>query len=151
MSGRNQANGFRHQRGIAVVELAIVAPFFLLLLLGITELGRALFQYNTLTKSVRDGARYYSSSVFSGNDIAGAVHLVQYGQTVGGSPLLPGNLPAVSIPAPLVDTTGTYVTVSASYDFAFLPGNPLDGILGLFGSAVPDPFVLTATTVMRAI
>ncbi|MDD1622664.1 MAG: pilus assembly protein [Methylococcaceae bacterium] len=151
MSGVTEAKFVRRQRGIATVELAIVAPIFLLMLLGVAELGRALFQYNTLSKAVRDGARYYSGSVLNTNDVAGAVHLVQYGQTVGGSSLLPGSLPTVNIPAPVIDATGTYVTVSASYAFAFLPGNPLDGILGLFGSALPDPFVLTATTTMRAI
>ena len=64
MSGRTQSNGVRRQHGIATVELAIVAPILLLILLGVAEMGRALFQYNTLSKAVRDSARYYSTLSF---------------------------------------------------------------------------------------
>lgn len=150
MSSRMQPKGIRRQHGIAMVELVIVTPILLLLLLGVTEMGRALFQYNTLSKAVRDSARYYSTEVFSGNNIIGAKNLVKYGQTGVGTPLLPG---AYTIPDPvtMIDATGTYVTVTASYSFTFLPGNPLDGIVGLFGSALPNPFTLTATSTMRAI
>lgn len=150
MSDRTQLNGIRRQHGIAVIELTIVAPLLLLILLGVAEMGRALFQYNTLSKAVRDSARYYSSSVFNGDDKAGAINLVKYGKIGAGTPLLPG---AYTIPDPVtvIGATGTYVTVTASYTFIFLPGNPLNGILGLFGSALPTPFVLTATSTMRAI
>ena len=48
------------QRGVAAVELAIVLLPMLILCFGITELGRALYQYNGLVKSVRGAARYLS-------------------------------------------------------------------------------------------
>ncbi len=144
------ANGVRRQQGIAMMELVIVVPVLLLVLLGVSEMGRALFQYNTLSKAVRDSARYYSTEVFNSNNIAGAINLVKYGQTGVGAPLLPGAV-NVSIPAPAIGATGTYVTVTGSYTFTFLPGNPLAAILGWFGSALPNPFVLTATSTMRAI
>jgi Flp pilus assembly protein TadG len=147
-----QSDGVRHQHGIATVELAIVAPILLLILLGVAEMGRALFQYNTLSKAVRDSARYYSGSVFNGNDVAGAINLVKYGQIGIGTTLLPGpGVVNVNIPAPVIGATGTYVTVTGSYTFTFLPGNPLAGMVGWFGSALPNPFVLTATSTMRAI
>ena len=41
-----------------MVELAIILPLLLLLLFGITELGRALYQQNMLTQGVELGARY---------------------------------------------------------------------------------------------
>jgi Flp pilus assembly protein TadG len=44
-------------RGAALVEFAIVAPFLVLLLLGIIDWGRYLFLYNQLGNAVRDGAR----------------------------------------------------------------------------------------------
>jgi Flp pilus assembly protein TadG len=154
MSGRTQLKGIHRQHGIATVELAIVAPIMLLILLGVAEMGRALFQYNTLSKAVRDSARYYSTEVFGGNNIAGAINLVKYGKIGAGTvtqQLLPGTPPFV--PPPVIDVTGTgtYVTVTASYTFTFLPGNPLAGMVGWFGSALPNPFVLTATSTMRAI
>lgn len=150
MNSRAQPNGLHRQQGIAMMELVIVAPILLLILLGVSEMGRALFQYNTLSKAVRDSARYYSTEVFGGNDIAGAENLVRYGQTGVGTPLLPGTV-TVDIPDPVIDATGTYITVTGSYTFTFLPGDPLDGIIGLFGSALPSPFILTATSTMRAI
>lgn len=150
MSSRAQPNRIRLQHGIAMLELVVVAPILLLILLGVAEMGRALFQYNTLSKGVRDSARYYSTQVFNSNDIAGAINLVKYGQTGVGTALLPGVV-TVSIPAPVIGATGTYVTVTGSYTFTFLPGNPLAGIIGLFGSALPNPFILTATSTMRAI
>jgi Flp pilus assembly protein TadG len=88
------------QRGIMSVEFIIVAPLLLLLMAGISEFGHAMYQYNTLTKSVRDGARYLAANAVVGStstiiidstDIAETENLVVYGNTVGsGSPRLPG-------------------------------------------------------------
>lgn len=41
-----------------MVEFAIILPFLLLMLYGITEIGRALYQQNTLHKGLMAGARY---------------------------------------------------------------------------------------------
>jgi Flp pilus assembly protein TadG len=153
MSGRVQSNCVRRQRGIATVELVIVAPILLLILLGVAEMGRALFQYNTLSKAVRDSARYYSTEVFDGDNKAGAINLVKYGKIEAGTvtqQLLPGTV-NVNPPTTEIKATGTYVTVTASYTFTFLTGNPLAGMVGWFGSALPNPLVLTATSTMRAI
>lgn len=48
------------QQGVAAVELALLLAPLLLLLLGVTELGRAIYTYNTLDKTVRDAARHLS-------------------------------------------------------------------------------------------
>lgn len=50
----------RSQRGVAAVELAFVLLPMLVLCFGITEMGRALYQYNGLVKSVRGAVRYLS-------------------------------------------------------------------------------------------
>lgn len=44
-------------RGQALVEFALVIPIFLLLLVSLFDLGRAVFAYNTLTNAAREGAR----------------------------------------------------------------------------------------------
>jgi Flp pilus assembly protein TadG len=49
--------GRRGGRGQALVEFALVIPLFLLLLVGLFDLGRAVFAYNTLTNAAREGAR----------------------------------------------------------------------------------------------
>lgn len=46
------------QKGVAAVELAILLIPMLMIVFGATELGRALYQYNTLLKSARDATRY---------------------------------------------------------------------------------------------
>jgi hypothetical protein len=45
------------RRGQALVEFALVIPIFLLVLVAIFDLGRAVFAYNTLTNAAREGAR----------------------------------------------------------------------------------------------
>jgi hypothetical protein len=50
----------QRQRGVAAIELAIILIPMLVLCFGITELGRALYQYNGLVKSVRGAVRYLS-------------------------------------------------------------------------------------------
>jgi Flp pilus assembly protein TadG len=41
-----------------MVEFALVAPLFFLLLFGIIEAGRFIFYYETLNNATREGARY---------------------------------------------------------------------------------------------
>jgi Flp pilus assembly protein TadG len=44
-------------RGQTLVEFALVLPIFLVVVIGVFDLGRAVFSYNTLTNGVREGAR----------------------------------------------------------------------------------------------
>lgn len=46
-----------HRRGAAAVELALVAPIFLMLLAGIIEFGQAFQLKHTLSNAARRGAR----------------------------------------------------------------------------------------------
>src|SRR6187551_3611775 len=47
----------RRDRGQALMEFALVIPVFLLILVALFDLGRAVFAYNTLTNAAREGAR----------------------------------------------------------------------------------------------
>jgi Flp pilus assembly protein TadG len=47
----------RSGRGQALVEFALVIPIFLLLMVALFDMGRAVFAYNTLTNAAREGAR----------------------------------------------------------------------------------------------
>lgn len=49
------------QQGVAAVELAIIIIPMLILCFGITELGRALYQYNGLVKATRGAVRYLTA------------------------------------------------------------------------------------------
>lgn len=50
--------GKRRQRGSTLVEFAIIAPAFLLLMIGIIELSMAYFANLTMQHAVREAARY---------------------------------------------------------------------------------------------
>ena len=45
------------QRGVAAVEFALISSIFFMLLIGIMEMGRILFYWNTATEATRLGAR----------------------------------------------------------------------------------------------
>ena len=89
------------QTGVALVEFALVLPLLLILTFIVTEYSRALYQYNTLTKSVRNAARYLS--VQSQTDMTKwpiAKNLVVYGNPAGnGTPLAIG-LTTAQVPNP---------------------------------------------------
>lgn len=53
---------YSRERGASAVEMAMVAPFLLILLLGIVEFGFLFGEYNELRHAVREGARYAAVS-----------------------------------------------------------------------------------------
>jgi hypothetical protein len=56
---RLQVRGFNDdERAQALVEFALVMPVFLLLVTGIFDAGRAVWQENTLAYAAREGTRY---------------------------------------------------------------------------------------------
>ena len=127
------------QSGVALVEFALILPLLLLLTFITTEFGRALFQYNILTKSVRDGARYLTP--YNPGDtakIAIAKNLVVYGSpTNTGVPLVIG-LTTLQVsaawlpvgPAPAINTVTVTVTgyvfrplLASAFGLSFANGN----------------------------
>jgi hypothetical protein len=79
MQGRYR---LRRQSGAALVEFALVLPTLLLLVLMVTELGRALWHYKVLAQSVREAARYLSVQT-PGTGLQQARHLVLHGSLTG--------------------------------------------------------------------
>lgn len=47
----------RDERGQSLVEFAIVIPIFVLLLLGLFDIGRAVLNYTTVANAAREAAR----------------------------------------------------------------------------------------------
>ena len=81
----------RLQRGQSLLEFTMVLPLLLLITLGVVEFGRAYFQYNTLSKAVRQGARYMSMHAYDAIELTRAQNIAIYGNREGtGSPCLPG-------------------------------------------------------------
>ncbi len=48
----------RSEKGQALVEFLLIWPFFIILLLVVVDFGLALYNYQVLTNSAREGARY---------------------------------------------------------------------------------------------
>ncbi|HEM7901068.1 TPA: pilus assembly protein [Burkholderia cenocepacia] len=82
-------------RGVVAVEFALVLMPMIMLATGVAEFGRAIYQYETLTKATRDAARYLSVwlPTDSAYPVSQAQCLVVYGSTTCGSSgteLVPG-------------------------------------------------------------
>jgi Flp pilus assembly protein TadG len=115
-------------RGAVAVEMAFLMIPLIVLAFGIAEFGRAMFEYNTLTKSVRNAVRHVSQSASTETVKAEAVALAVYGTITNASPtplltnLSESNVGITTVP----DITGNnMVTVSISdYKFNFV-FNPL--------------------------
>lgn len=96
----------KRQVGVAMVEFALILPLLLLLTFITTEFGRAMYQYNTLTKSVRDAVRYLSIQT-PGTHISEASNLIVYGNLAGtGTPLALG-LTLANVPTPTWQIAGS--------------------------------------------
>ena len=148
------------QRGVVVVEMAIVTPILLVLLLVTADLTRAFSEHNTVTKAVRNGARYVAANALGGT--TGVVNidatlrietqnLVVYGSTSpagGASPVVPGlTLADITI----VQIAGTDdIAVSATYALSGLFG-PVLPINLYTGNTISAARTLRATVTMRAL
>lgn len=81
----------KDERGIQLVELAIVLPIFVMLFGATAEFGRYFYEYTTLAKASRAGARYLATSAVKPAEDAAAKNIVVYGNSAGtGSPILSG-------------------------------------------------------------
>lgn len=81
-----------NDRGSALVELAIILPFFMLLVFGAVEFARAISTYGQLVNQTRIAARYLAARV-PGRGHAEAKCMAVYGVasvTCSGTPLVVG-------------------------------------------------------------
>jgi Flp pilus assembly protein TadG len=76
----------RDEKGIQLVEAAIVVPIFLILFAAVAEFGRYFYEYTTLAKAARAGARYLSTVPVDPNEDLNAQKIVVYGNTSGTGP-----------------------------------------------------------------
>ncbi len=95
---------WRNSDGVSMVEFAIVAPAFFLLLLGFFEVGYAAYRHSTVSHAVAEAARY------------GAVR-----GAASNSPIGANNLEVWALNNALL--TGTGATATASFSPDNLPGS----------------------------
>ena len=81
----------RDERGTQLVELAIVVPIFVILFGATAEFGRYFYEYTTLAKASRAGARYLATAAVNSAEDTNAKNIVVYGNSAGsGSPIYYG-------------------------------------------------------------
>jgi Flp pilus assembly protein TadG len=104
MIQRARLRFIRDRKGAAVVEFALVAPFLIFLMCGMTEFANAMRQYHVMEKGVRDAGRYLArvpmtGCVVTGGATTAARNLAITGRTSGGTPVLStwSNVNTVSI------------------------------------------------------
>jgi len=94
------------QKGTAIVEFALILPLLLLLTTTTTEFARAMYQYNTIVKSLRDAARYLSMQT-PNTKLAEAKNLVVFGNIAGSGPALVTGLTVAKVSIPAWQITGS--------------------------------------------
>lgn len=123
----------RDEKGVQLLELAIVIPILLLLFAGVAEFGRYFYEYTTLAKASRLGARYLASKSVTSttNYEAIAKNMVVYGNAAGtGSPILTGLTTSNVSVTYQGGTTGVPNTVTVSITgFEHEPVFDLGGLL----------------------
>jgi len=144
----------RSERGMAVVEFAVVLPLLLVILFGIIEFSFLLYNKAMITNAAREGARFgivAKTTRYSDDDIKAEVnkYLGNYLVTFkSGAPTIPDthvyvnnieNDPSVVG----LKSAEDYLKVEVSYDYDYL-------ILPNFITAIGATKTLFASATMRA-
>lgn len=137
----------RHERGAALLEVALTLPLLLLVAAGIFEFGRAYQTWQVLTNAAREGARV---AVLPGTDDAAVrtrvTDYMEGGQLAGaaGATITIARNNVISIGAGTA--TGSSVTVSYPFEFAVL--QPVARLV-VSTSTVGSALTITASAMMR--
>jgi len=119
------------ERGQALVEFSLAVTVFLALVMGVVDLGRAIYQYNGVAQAARELVR--ATSVHQGSPLGSSADTLDTLRTERG--LVPG----LATPTyACVDIAGTPVTraceagdwVRVTVVSAFTPVTPLASMLG---------------------
>ena len=133
----------RDERGTALVEFALIAPFLFLILFGIIDFGRALNYYNQVTQLAGQGARaaVVNRMPSNGQAIPSQFALQSDLVNLTAQPELRNGEVVCITQVPT--NVGDPVTVKVSYQFHFLP------LIGAAGGALGG-LTLSATETQRA-
>jgi Flp pilus assembly protein TadG len=129
----------RSARGQSLVEFAMVFPVFILILIGLFDLGRAVFAFNTLSNASRESARV---AIVNQTESDVEAEAMKQGVSLG---LTPGEVTVAYLGH---DGTGTCSApygvgcrASVTVQYTFVAATPVIGQL-------IGPFTMTSTTEM---
>ena len=128
-----QSSNRRKEKGVAIVEMAVALPVFIMLLLGVVDYARAMWTYNTLEHAAREVGRYASvHSIDSGAPVT-LDQLTTYAHNRCAG-LAPDRLKVNASYQPS-NTLGSKVTIDLIYNFSpVIPVLP-DSLKRLVGSS----------------
>ena len=106
--------------GQAMVEFAITALVFFTIIFGVIDLGRAVFEYNLLSSSAREGARVAVIHYYTDAQVTQRVVDSSAGFIGSGDVSMSGSRSCTSDPCPSVTVTVRHT---------FTPVTPLIGTL----------------------
>jgi Flp pilus assembly protein TadG len=113
-----------------------VLPIFILLFGATAEFGRYFYEYTTLAKSARVGARYLATAAVNSTEDANAKNIVVYGNSAGtGNPILSG-------------LSTTNVTITRSGGVPVLPQTVTVQITGFKHQPIFDLGAITNTSTL---
>ena len=125
-----------------MVEFALVAPVFLILIFAIVDFGLGLRAWITITNAAREGARYAAVTCATSTASSGDVQTKAAGSSQGllaNSNVTVTNCPGKSTEAVVVKTNYTYKFVT-----------PLGGMMSLIGGgSLPNTIAMSSTANMR--
>jgi hypothetical protein len=126
-----------HERAQALVEFALVLPIFLLVITGLVDVARAVWEENTLAYAAREGTRYAIVHGSGGNPRVGPLHPAVTNPTQYNTNLIVDVVRQNAIGVPNVSVAIDYpdsdnqrnhrVTVDATAPFVPLPSQYLIG------------------------
>lgn len=130
-----QACFWRDERGVQLVEVAIVLPILLMLLAAAAEFGNYFYHYSTLSKATRAAARYISSTPYTATSKTEAINFALCGSTAtcaANTAILPGLTTSNFNITPtggstFFPTTVTVEVVNYNYQSLFNLGNFASG------------------------
>jgi Flp pilus assembly protein TadG len=125
----------RSTRGVAAVELALLAPLLLILTFGAVDIVRALRDYNVVSKSIRDSGRFLARVPIDCTQAAGS-RIASADQTTARQLAMTGRIglsPAVAANR-LVDYWSADSTVTIQVNC--LSNNAADNLCGGAGETI---------------
>ena len=120
-----------NRRGAAVVEFALVAPLFIMLVFGILEYGRMVMVQQVLTNAAREGARAAVLDGATGDSVTGKVNTYLQGASV------PNATVTITPTNPSAAAMGDPVTVTAQVTFGQV-------------SWLPSPMYISSSQALRS-
>jgi Flp pilus assembly protein TadG len=129
----------RSKKGQSLVEMAMIAPFLVMILLLVIDFGRAAYDYATLAGAAREGAR---TAITTGNSrpdnnrVIGAVEQNAIGLSLNSGTCV--NDPPPASPAMQPNTGLVYVGAGTGNTSTNAPAGQAPAGAGVCGAVVPS-------------